>query len=604
MAGTQRRSPAKKAATPKKATQTKGTQWAEWFKTLSDKYGNLPADAVQLAYAKAAPFSALFTNDPYVQNRRVKHISSLPEDHTKDEHVQMLQRPDEHDSPLRQVSNILEYTAYPMYKIRQTYQDLLTYRHYVYPVIDSEKDAKDEMFRREWRTVVSFEDEMQCARTMRQIVGQCIRDGKVFYTPRVAVDKSHARVDYAYLQQLPQDWVKIAGFNNLSKYTIAFNMFYFLQPGTTYKQFGDLFEPYIDDFLEAFDNKPKVTPRGVILASKNEVSANRMMRLQELSRNGDLEGTPEIYNVNGTRWFYWVYLPAEKVWTFEADDVKPNVISPLSGLFLSMAAIAQYEQVQLEIVQNPLVALLHGEIETYDAVSPTESDPYKVSPPARELFESLFYKTMAMTNTGGIGIYSAPFKNMKLDQLSEAPNANEISASGYEYAMEKSGLSALIPTTSDARAGVAQISLMIESRFAQHMYWQFERMMNVLIAGQNFHYQWKFKMFGSLAEDQAMLEQMIKSMELGILPDVFAYNGLRGRNVLDDIGMSYAITASKLLEQRLPLVTSYSARNSDGVLPPFTENEGGDEGGRPRTKGITSDGKEADQDDARPFWEQ
>ena len=590
---TQRKRTTAKREEAKKATAY--SQWAEGFKALSEKYGNLSPEAIKNAYLRAGgPFTTMFTNNPDVQNRRVKRMSSLPVETSKDDIVQMLTKPDENEIGLRQVSNILEYTAYPMYKIRQTYQDLLTYRHFVYPVLDKKSDAEDEVFRREWRTVVRMEDEMQCGRVLRQIVGQCIRDGKVFYAPRVSVDKSHGKVDYAYMQQLPQDWVKIAGFNNLSKYTVAFDMMYFLQPGTTYLQYGDLFEPYMDDFLQAFDNTPKRTPKGVIMASARDISNDRMYRLQELATEGKVAGNPEIYNVNGTRWFYWVYLPAERVWTFEADDVKPNVVSPLTGLILSMAAIAQYEQVQLEIVQNPLVALLHGEIETYDAVSPTESDPYKVSPAGRELFESLFYRTMQLTNTGGIGIYSAPFKNMKLEQLSEAPNANEISSSGYEYAMEKSGMSALIPTTSDARAGVAQISLMIESRFAQHLYWQFERMMNILIQRQNFHYEWRFHMFGSLAEDDKALDRMVKSMELGVLPDVFEYNALNGRNVLDDIGMSYAISASGVLDERKPLITSYSAKAGEGNLPPVQ-----DEGGRPRSTGITSEGQEADMDDAK-----
>ena len=590
---TQRKRTTAKREEAKKATAY--SQWAEGFKALSEKYGNLSPEAIKNAYLRAGgPFTTMFTNNPDVQNRRVKRMSSLPVETSKDDIVQMLTKPDENEIGLRQVSNILEYTAYPMYKIRQTYQDLLTYRHFVYPVIDKKSDAEDEVFRREWRTVVRMEDEMQCGRVLRQIVGQCIRDGKVFYAPRVSVDKSHGKVDYAYMQQLPQDWVKIAGFNNLSKYTVAFDMMYFLQPGTTYLQYGDLFEPYMDDFLQAFDNTPKRTPKGVIMASARDISNDRMYRLQELATEGKVAGNPEIYNVNGTRWFYWVYLPAERAWTYEADDVKPNVVSPLTGLILSMAAIAQYEQVQLEIVQNPLVALLHGEIETYDAVSPTESDPYKVSPAGRELFESLFYRTMQLTNTGGIGIYSAPFKNMKLEQLSEAPNANEISSSGYEYAMEKSGMSALIPTTSDARAGVAQISLMIESRFAQHLYWQFERMMNILIQRQNFHYEWRFHMFGSLAEDDKALDRMVKSMELGVLPDVFEYNALNGRNVLDDIGMSYAISASGVLDERKPLITSYSAKAGEGNLPPVQ-----DEGGRPRSTGITSEGQEADMDDAK-----
>ena len=99
-------------------------------------------------------------------------------------------------------------------------------------------------------------------------------------------------------------------------------------------------------------------------------------------------------------------------------------------------------------------------------------------------------------------------------------------------------------------------------------------------------------MFGSLAEDKDAHERCIKSMELGILPDLFEYNALNGRNVLDDTGMSYAVSASGLLNERKPLITSYSAKNAEGNLPPFR-----DEGGRPESKGITSDGQEADMDD-------
>ena len=252
---TQRRK--RTTAKREEAKATTYSQWAEGFKALSDRYGNLSPEAIKNAYLRAGgPFTTMFTNNPDVQNRRVKRMSSLPVETSKDDIVQMLTKPDENEIGLRQVSNILEYTAYPMYKIRQTYQDLLTYRHFVYPVLDKKSDADDEVFKREWRTVVRMEDEMQCGRVLRQIVGQCIRDGKVFYAPRVSVDKSHGKVDYAYMQQLPQDWVKIAGFNNISKYTVAFDLMYFLQPGTTYLQYGDLFEPYIDDFMQAFDNTP------------------------------------------------------------------------------------------------------------------------------------------------------------------------------------------------------------------------------------------------------------------------------------------------------------------------------------------------------------
>lgn len=567
--------------------------YQDFFRRMSENYGSMPAANIQAAMSRALPFSSMYTLNPYVQNRRVKAIDSLPEEYGKNEIADMLRKPLDNETGLRQVSNILEYTAYPMFKLRSTYQNLLTYHYYIFPDYDPKGKADSDALLREWDIVERVARELQIQRVTRQIVGQCVRDGKAFYTPRCEVDKSHHSVRRAFMQQLPQDWVKIVGFNNLSKYTVAFNMFYFLQPGTSYTQFGDLFEPYIKDFLSGFKQDAKPPKKGVITANRENIDYGAMYALQQ--RAGTLNGTPDIYSQNGT-WYYWVYLPADKVWTFEVDDVKPAVVSPFTGLMLSMAQIAQYEQVQLEIVQNPLVSLVLAQMETFDAVSPTEADPIKVSPGGRTYFENLFYQMLQSNNTGGIGIFPAPFKDMKLVSLPESPNANKISSAGYEYAMEKSGMSALIPTNSEARAGVAQISLMLESRFAQHIYWQISRMMEVLFESMNTQWHWRFVMFGDVATDEAEKKEAKEGMTHGILPMTLRYDALHDMSVLDDLSISSIIDASGILDKRKPLITSYSAKSMNPNLPP---TETGAQGGRPETDKASSEGKEGDMDDAK-----
>lgn len=569
--------------------------YQQFFQRMNEQYGSLPTASLHAALSRVSPFTSMYTANPLVQNRRVKGIESLPVDYGKDKITEMLQKPTENERGLREVSNILEYTAYPMLKLRTTYQDLLTYHYYVFPEYLEAQDAHKKEFGREWRMVDKFAKEMQPARNARRIVGQCVRDGKVFYTPRIDVDKSHNKVNAAFMQQLPQDWVKIVGFNDVSKYTVAFNMLYFLQPGTTVTQFGDLFTPYLRDFMSALDPNARITQKGVLFASRDSVSTARMVALQKASSEGMLQGQPDIYQQNGT-WFYWVYLPADRVWTFEIDDVKSVVVSPFTGLMLSMAQIAQYEQVQLEIVQNPLVSLVLGQLETYDAINPTEADPIKVSPTGRQFFETLFYQMMQANNTGGIGIYPAPFKDMKLVSLPESPNANSISSAGYEYAMEKSGMSALIPTNSEARAGVAQISLKIESRYPQHIYWQFNRMMNVLLENLNTKWEWRFEMFGDIASDEALKKEAKEGMTLGMLPMAMRYAALNDMSLLDDMSISNAVEGLGIMQKRMPLVTSFSAKNTNPNLPPTAD---GKEGGRPESDEMSSEGKEADADDAK-----
>ncbi|MEG1757806.1 MAG: hypothetical protein RR235_05030 [Oscillospiraceae bacterium] len=560
----------------------------EYFAALSEQYQNLPPEAVSSAFSRTA-YGSAFMNNPQVQNRRVKNISSLPVNYGRGEVAEMLRKPDESEKQLRQVSQALESTAYPYRKIRKTYQDIMTYRNYIYPVWVEKDEAGKPEFTREWRLVEKLRKAIKPEQHAHEIVGQCIRDGKVFYAPRLDVDKSHNSVPHAFMQQLPQDWSKIVGFNNVSGYTIAFDMMYFMQPGTDWRQYGDLFEPYMDIFGQVAS----------VAESGGARKANRakidIVTFQKLSKSagGALAGEPEVYgegSLNYGRWFYYVTLPPGKVWTFEVDDVSRNVCTPLSGLFLSMTDIADYEAVQLSLVQNPLVSVLVGEIPYMDNATPGQSDPYKLGPAGRAYFEALWYQMLSANNTSGIGLYAAPLANMKLQQLTEAPNATKVSTAGYTYAMQKAGIG-IIPVTDDPRVGTVNVSASLESRYSQGVYRNFENMMNYLLEGLNTRWEWKFVMFGDIFSENDELKLMQSSMEKGILSDLFRYNAILGRSVLDDISMSRAIDATGVLDLRKPLITSYSAKQENSGLPPSV-------GGRPPVEdgSIATEGREQDAD--------
>ena len=310
--------------------------------------------------------------------------------------------------------------------------------------------------------------------------------------------------------------------------------------------------------------------------------------LNKFNEMEDVPGNPETYIQNG-KWAYWVTLPPEKVWTFEIDDTNAVAASPMTGLYLSMLAIAQYEQVQLELVQNPLIAVMTGEIPYRNDNVASQDDQYRLSNGGRLLFETLWYQMMAENNTSGIGLFLAPAANLKLHQLSEAPSATEISTNGYAYAVEKSGLSGLIPITDEPRAGTVNISVKLESQYCNRIYQQFERMMEWAYSTLNLRYTWKFHMFGNIYDDEKELDRMTKSMSLGILPDLYRYNALMRRSLSDDVSMSAAVKASGVLDMRLPLVTSYTAKSGNPNLPP-----GDNPGGRPSMDigDITAEGTE------------
>lgn len=582
--------------------------YANTFKELAARYSDMPIDNVMAAFGRTNS-TAGFTANPYVQNRRVKAISSLPVQYEYDKVAEMIQAPNENELPLRQVSHVLESTVAPYWKIRKTYQDIMTYHWYTCPTGElTISEAKTKEFKRELSLTEKFVDAAKIEQKAHEIVGQCVQEGKAFYTTRYQVDKTHNQVNYAFMQQLPQDWVKIVGYNNISKYTVAFNLMYFMEPGTSADFFGDLFRPYMETFWDIVTVLPiKNKSKKFVYASQRSAGGDYVEKIKHAQESA--EGAPDIYYMTG-RWYYWVVLPIDKVWTFEIDDVSRNVVPPLTGLFLSLVNIAKYEQIQLSLVQNPLVSLVLAEIPYRDDPSATQDDAYRLSPAGRTLFETYWRQMLYDTNTTGVGFYSGPFKNMHLEQLAEAPSATKISSDGYAYAMQKSGIG-IIPATTDPRAGTVNVSLKIESRFGETIYRQMENMLNYIFFDIGFKYDWHFHMFGNLAEDENRLKNAKEGMTLGILSSTLEYLAILGRRVSDDICSSSMIMASGVMDMRVPLVSTYSAKQSESGLPPQPQQKqdgNGNEtevakmlnpGGRARSETIESEGNEQDVDQGK-----
>ena len=553
---------------------------------IAKRFENMDEDAVY-----DAMYLAAIDADPNTHNNRVKHITSVPVDYDKDRIGEMLKDPDHSERPLREAMHSLEYSAYPLFKLRKTTQDILTCKNYVYPVCMDEAEMGTDAFMREWKMAEKIRRALNPTENAHMIAGQVLQDGKAFYHPRYTVDKSHNAVINAAMQQLPTDWCKIVGFNSLSKYTVAFNLMYFLEPGTDWRQFGDLFEPYIGIF---FGNTR--------VSNKKRGKRVFYMSVKDLEEQKGVDGKPEVYVQNG-RWFYWVTLPAEKVWTFECDDVQRNVFSPFTGLFLAMEQVSQYEALQLALVQNPLISVLTGEIPYAENTVPDQHDPYKLSPTGRKYFEALWYQMLAANNTSGVGLYAAPFQNMHLEQLNEAPSATDVSSKGYKYAMLKAG-NGLVPISEEPRAGSILSAQYMEGEFAKAVYRTFEKMMDWIYEDIGLKHEWRFKMFGNLYFDRDDADAAKKDLALGILPAWFRYDALMDSSVLEDVAMSKSIKALGLGDLRVPIATSYNggvtSSAPDGAPSPggkatgksATSGELVDVGGRPRSKTITSEGYE------------
>ena len=102
-------------------------------------------------------------------------------------------------------------------------------------------------------------------------------------------------------------------------------------------------------------------------------------------------------------------------------------------------------------------------------------------------------------------------------------------------------------------------------------------------------------MFGTRYDDEQRMKEAKEGMTLGILPSTLEYLALRDMRLTDDLAASCMMIGSGIMDMRLPLVSTYSAKQSDSGLPPQAAGVG-DLGGRPREDEVLTEGKEGDMD--------
>lgn len=562
--------------------------WAELakgIKRLNSQYGSLGMGSIFSAWTAAGGIN-LLNSWPQIQNARIKGVNTRAADYNKDQIAQMVQTPGSHERELRAVSASLDSSAMTYSVILDTYQNMMTYDWYVYPSETLEKVSQEQM-RRDYILTQKLADKMNPSAEARKINGQCAKYGKVFYTPRYAVDKSHNSVKYAFLQQLPTDWCMITGRNNgPGGYSVAFNLMYFMTPGTDPRQFGELFLPYMEAFSEVVEEHQKY--EYMSQGKRYGINAERF----RANDTANTAGNPRWYQV-GTVNYYWVNLPADKVIVFERNDRTVDVVPETSGMMVSMVQVPAYEAAQLEIVLNPLTSIMTGELPTYDNQAVPGADPVAISPATRQLFETFWYDMLSANNTSGIGLYLAPAKNLKLQTITDTVSSTSIAEHAYSDQVQKAGLRAVIPTSDDPKVGVAELSAKINARAAMPIYWQFERMMNHIFESLNLKTVMRFHMFGDVFSRDREMEQVRKDMTLGLMEATLKYNAMMGHSILDDLAISEFVTKSGIMDRRLPLVSTYSARQRDGTLPPQAAQEL-NPGGRPPEDGSESSQKNRD----------
>lgn len=546
-----------------KRTTSKPSSYSATIERLNSiigQYSNLPMDSIYSAFGRA------WANMAPLQNQRIKAIGSLPADYSKTDLGEFLRSPQTSEKPLRQVAEGLKWSVYSFYKLQKSYADILTYRHYTIPEYITAEELKSDTFKREYKLVNKLTKEIDIPSFGHKVAGEALVNGKVFYVPRYRIDKSHNKVDFAFMQRLPQNWTIIEGFNNISGYTLSFNLMYFYQLGTDYRQFGDLFEPFMADFnawITADTQTAFKTKRKYVYASRN---------------NAEFESDVKVWQQN-SRWMYYVSLPVDRVWTFEIDDTTPIVASSFSGLMQTFAQQADYEAAQITTILGNLSMIFTGEMPYYTSQEAKEDDGYRLSIGGRALFEAFWDNLMARNNTAGTAFYTAPVQNIKSHQFPQGANANEISQSFLNYGMAKTGTQGIIPVTDRPTQGVAEISAKLEARFAQCIYGTLEKMLNFIIGSLNLQYDFKVHIFGDIYSEDMARSNALKQIDKGDITGWLILCAIDGISLLDKVALGNVVKDSGLLELLQPPQLSYTQSNKSqpksdtGGAPTKTESQ-------------------------------
>ena len=186
---------------------------------------------------------------------------------------------------------------------------------------------------------------------------------------------------------------------------------------------------------------------------------------------------------------------------------------------------------------------------------------------------------------------------MKLQTISDTVSNTDVATTAVSDQVQKSGLAALIPSTNDPKVGVAQISAMINAAYPKIVYRTFEAMFDDIFDRLNLKTPLKFEMFGDIFSRQDELDAARQGMTLGILNDTLKYDAMNGLSILDDIAISDFVHESGILDKRIPLVSSYTAKQSESGLPPKASDNNPaaanllNPGGRPGEEGSISSQK-------------
>lgn len=504
--------------------------------------------------------SAYRTN-PFIANDRIKRLSTSSRMAERDDIENSLLDIENNEELLRGATRSIFNQAYPLYKLAYLYEGALAYHNYVYPVYVDKEEFKTPRFKSDEKFTDMWIKRLDPKRSFRRIVSEVLFEGKCFYALRQKYNSTteKEKVEYALLQKLPSDYIKITNLTDESYFGISFNFFYFMTPGASLDQFPPYFRDLYLELMNFVDEKTKFP-----------------LTLNEFNKKFTVE-----YNSRNDTWAYWAELPTNLVWSFSFTEGDALVTSPFVSLLLMGSDLTNYSLLQQQLVSAPLNSLILGEIATDSDTrkSGWSVDNFAVSPEAVSLFENSINSTLA---NGNIAYKMTPSTKNQMFNIPNIPNGEVVYNEAMRGLVNTAGSGALQSLSEKPSVSQTNNSKISEFRYVDRIYKQFEHFVNTVFEDMyengDLKFNWRFKIFGNSFLEKEEFSELEASLSLGQMQFFQRYLAYKDLTLLDSsVGIDY-IESTGIYDKFKPFLSAF---NTNAAELNNKEKKDNPKGGRP-----------------------
>ena len=476
-------------------------KWREILHTYSDR-------GLSMTQISSALSNAML-NNPFLQNQRLRRISSNASAKSKTDLQKALQSPQGNEQLFREESLFLSFTNYVYHSLLNLYRDIPLYNYYYTPKYVDKKDMNGDNFKKESKKVDKILKAFKVKQTFKKINKATQVEGKTTWLLRRSM-QNNGDIDFFVLQKLDSDMVKLTSIGSDQNFICSFNFMIFLNPMYSLDFYPPIFK---EIFQELLDN-------GVIIEdSKGNLRFSpQALALAQSEGKLTYDGTFENSNNN---YLYWVQLPQTLAWTFSQDESHVNAFPDTIGLFMDLSELDGYRWIQSSILSNVVSSILTAEV-PYIKDAQAGSDASVFSPDSIIGFENLFKQNVSNM----VLPFFAPFENYKLFTIENQPENLNIIYSRLRDLVATSGTSSLLGITEKPTVAMTVAAKQLAASHCDYLTRQFENFLNYAVNNKfNLKYDWKITLWGDIyhwRDDLKIAKELLSGGVKSVLPKILS----------------------------------------------------------------------------------